>query len=279
MRAKIARYMVALAACASAVYLTIFFYPKDRIIVLRNKSSKLRSHGHMFRVASEANYTYIIPPQKTCALVGNSGILLNSGCGEEINSHDFVIRCNLPEIANFTRDVGNKTSMNIINFKLTVEMYMHAKNDSQSLHHLKNYQYMNGTIFWKVGSSKRKTFGWFREALCYLRSKFDLHFSFTYGSDAAVKALVKPLRLHGHPTTGIRAVVATLALCEEVTVYGFYPFLTAPNGDAVPYHYFGEDAKVQLGEFKTPHDFKEEYYLLRDLHKSGLLKFHTEKCN
>ncbi|XP_006824351.1 CMP-N-acetylneuraminate-poly-alpha-2,8-sialyltransferase-like [Saccoglossus kowalevskii] len=58
-----------------------------------------------------------IPRQKTCAVVGNSGILLNSSCGDEINSNDFVIRCNIPEIEGFSRDVGNKT--NVTNINLT----------------------------------------------------------------------------------------------------------------------------------------------------------------
>ncbi|XP_071485087.1 CMP-N-acetylneuraminate-poly-alpha-2,8-sialyltransferase-like [Diadema antillarum] len=52
---------------------------------------------------------------KSCAVVGNSGILLKSGCGKEIDSHDFVIRCNLAKTDSFQQDAGTRSNLTTMN--------------------------------------------------------------------------------------------------------------------------------------------------------------------
>lgn len=61
------------------------------------------------------NRTHGIAHQKTCAVVGCGGILLNSSCGREIDGHDFVIRTNLPGLRSFEADVGIKQDITTIN--------------------------------------------------------------------------------------------------------------------------------------------------------------------
>ncbi len=48
---------------------------------------------------------------RTCSVVGNSGILLNSSCGAKIDSSNFVIRCNFATILGYEKDVGVRTNM------------------------------------------------------------------------------------------------------------------------------------------------------------------------
>jgi hypothetical protein len=54
---------------------------------------------------------------RTCAIVGNSGILNRQGFGDEIDSHDVTLRFNMaPTVSFFARDVGHKTSILMLNY-------------------------------------------------------------------------------------------------------------------------------------------------------------------
>ncbi|KAK6119856.1 hypothetical protein DH2020_046403 [Rehmannia glutinosa] len=52
---------------------------------------------------------------KSCAVVGNSGILLKSDYGKLIDRHEAVIRLNNARIASFERNVGKKTNISFVN--------------------------------------------------------------------------------------------------------------------------------------------------------------------
>nr|TKW16189.1 hypothetical protein SEVIR_5G283000v2 [Setaria viridis] len=51
----------------------------------------------------------------TCAVVGNSGILLGSGRGAQIDAHDLVVRLNNACVAGSAANVGAKTSLSFVN--------------------------------------------------------------------------------------------------------------------------------------------------------------------
>jgi hypothetical protein len=55
---------------------------------------------------------------KTCAVVSNSGDLMNYEYGELIDSHDVVIRCNWSLINGYEKHVGTKTDIRLINIHL-----------------------------------------------------------------------------------------------------------------------------------------------------------------
>jgi len=55
---------------------------------------------------------------KTCAVVSNSGDLINYEYGEFIDSHDVVIRCNWSIIDEYEKHIGTRTDIRVINIHL-----------------------------------------------------------------------------------------------------------------------------------------------------------------
>ena len=101
------------------------------------------------------NRTSNIAYQRSCAVVGNSGILLNSSYGRLIDQHDLVIRANLQAVKGYERDVGtrmNITSINVVVLKsIAKQLNGSAKNTGGRAKHppyLKRLEYLKNSILW-----------------------------------------------------------------------------------------------------------------------------------
>ncbi|NWV88489.1 SIA8D sialyltransferase, partial [Machaerirhynchus nigripectus] len=85
---------------------------------------------------------------KTCAVVGNSGILLKSGCGKEIDSHDFVIRCNLAPVVEFAADVGTKSDFITMNPSVVQRAFGGFRNESDREKFVHRLSMLNDSVLW-----------------------------------------------------------------------------------------------------------------------------------
>ena len=74
-------------------------------------------------------------------------------------------------------------------------------------------------------------------------------------------------------TTGFYFVTSALTLCNELNLFGFWPFTESPDGRQVRYHYYNN---VVL-ETKI-HDISMEWKYIVALHHAGLANVHAGNC-
>ncbi|CAD6258232.1 unnamed protein product [Miscanthus lutarioriparius] len=208
----------------------------------------------------------------TCAVVGNSGILLGSRRGAQIDAHDLVIRLNNARVAGFARDVGARTGISFVNSNIlhhcavrsavttpgcgchpygrAVPLAMYVCQPA----HLLDALICNATAtpespFPLLVTDARL------DALCARIAKY-------YSMRRFVAATGQPpsnwTRSHDesyfHYSSGLQAVVMALGACEEVSLFGFGK---APGAK----HHYHTNQKKEL----DLHDYEAEYQFYRDL--------------
>ncbi|KAL6906094.1 hypothetical protein ACP4OV_003695 [Aristida adscensionis] len=208
----------------------------------------------------------------TCAVVGNSGILLGSGRGAQIDAHDLVVRLNNARVAGYAADVGAKTSLSFVNSNIlhlcaarsavsaagcgchpygpTVPMAMYVCQPA----HLLDALVCNATAtpespFPLLVTDARL------DALCARIAKY-------YSLRRFVATTGQPVsnwtRAHDeryfHYSSGMQAVVMALGVCDEVSIFGFGKAAGAK-------HHYHTNQKKEL----DLHDYEAEYDFYRDL--------------
>ena len=174
----------------------------------------------------------------SCALVGNSGTLLKSSFGEEIDGHEAVMRVNFAPVKNFKRDVGVKTTYDFSNRenarRLVEKGWENSRPDSVALFFEGSSPTNRKRIFEPLVKKYGKS----------LKVQF-LHPGFVNRAHDlwnALKEIIekeKKKQFHDKPMSGWYAVNFMMQRCKSLDLYGFEPYTSKAKATA-PYHYFDQ---------------------------------------
>ncbi|ROL27947.1 Alpha-2,8-sialyltransferase 8F [Anabarilius grahami] len=214
---------------------------------------------------------------ESCAVVGNGGILTNSSCGEEINSAQFVIRCNLPPLDNrYEKDVGNKTNLVTANPSILHEKFSglmeRRRPFVESLH-----PYGQALMLLPAFSYGHNT-------PVSLRAFYTLE---DFGNNGPLPVFLNPEYMRRlsefwrgrglnsvRPSTGLIMASLALEICANVHLYGFWPFSIYPGYKRRITNHYYDDRESK----KNVHSMPTEFEHLFKLHGQGVVRIHLGEC-
>ncbi|XP_037365737.1 alpha-2,8-sialyltransferase 8F [Talpa occidentalis] len=214
-------------------------------------------------------------PYNQCAVVGNGGILNKSLCGAEIDKSDFVFRCNLPPVTgNISKDVGSKTNLVTINPSIIKLKYGNLK-EKRTIFLKDIANYGDAYLLLPAFSFRANTIASFRvyETLKVFQARPRvIFFHPKYLKNLALFWRTKGVTEY-RLSSGLMITSVAVELCENVKLYGFWPFSKTVEDTPVSHHYY--DNNLPKRGF---HEMPKEYSQILQLHLKGILKLQFSKC-
>ncbi|XP_075061699.1 alpha-2,8-sialyltransferase 8E-like [Mixophyes fleayi] len=212
-------------------------------------------------------------PIRSCAVVGNAGILKNSFCGAEIDQADFVFRMNLPPV-NVTDDIGSKTDLVSVNPSILTDKFGHLREKRKPFINMMR-AYGSALVLLPAFSLLMSTDVSLRAI--YTIKDFDVSSRVVFINPQYMGSLTlywKNMKLKfNRISSGLLMVSAALEICEKVTLYDFWPFSQGLNGYLIPRQYY---KKVPpKGGFNPMAD---EFYRYVQMHSQGALQLNLGAC-
>nr|GMD67293.1 beta-1,6-galactosyltransferase GALT29A [Ipomoea batatas]GMD71328.1 beta-1,6-galactosyltransferase GALT29A [Ipomoea batatas]GMD73857.1 beta-1,6-galactosyltransferase GALT29A [Ipomoea batatas] len=199
----------------------------------------------------------------SCAVVGNSGILLNSEYGKVIDGHEVVIRLNNARTGGFERNVGSKTSISFVNSNI---LHLCARREGCFCHpyglNVAMIMYICQPVHFFDYLACNASF---KSPLVVTDPRFDVmcarivkYYSLKRFVEVSGKNVEEWGASHDgvnfHYSSGMQAVMLSLGLCEKVSIFGFGKSTSAK-------HHYHTNQKAEL----KLHDYEAEYDFYRDL--------------
>ncbi|XP_061906051.1 alpha-2,8-sialyltransferase 8E isoform X2 [Entelurus aequoreus] len=212
----------------------------------------------------------------TCAVVGNGGILVDSGCGKMIDSAQFVMRCNLPPLNDeYRKHVGVKTDLVTANPSILREKYGSLMNNRREFaESLQSY----GKSFILLPAFSYGANTALSLRVAYTVEDFASPARAVFFNPAYLRNLSQFWRRHGlkspRLSTGIMMASMALGACSNVHLYGFWPFTNHPQGLYTLTNHYYDDRKANAKFHAMP----EEFDMLLKLHSQGVLRLHLGDC-
>tara|TARA_R110000851_G_scaffold30033_2_gene82090 strand:+ start:5027 stop:5788 length:762 start_codon:yes stop_codon:yes gene_type:complete len=170
------------------------------------------------------------------AVVGNSGILMDTEMGEEIDKHDIIIRCNRAKIEGFEKHVGSKTTLRMVATKSAGAYDLSETFSDWNPEFLANLK--DEHLILCGQRINQLLIGFFNN-----RKVGKIHFLKTEFIDEVIELV------GNYPSVGLLSICLAVSLSTNVDIYGFNFF----KEDWKSQHYF-EDVKPH----SRGHDFKDE---------------------
>eukprot|EP00241_Pyramimonas_parkeae_P005034 CAMPEP_0114261176 /NCGR_PEP_ID=MMETSP0058-20121206/20964_1 /TAXON_ID=36894 /ORGANISM="Pyramimonas parkeae, CCMP726" /LENGTH=343 /DNA_ID=CAMNT_0001376627 /DNA_START=187 /DNA_END=1215 /DNA_ORIENTATION=- len=187
----------------------------------------------------------------TCALVGNSGSLLASQYGAQIDSREAVFRVNSAPTLGFEDRVGARTTFDLINQQHTKAL-AEVEGRSGALPKSQVEQRNSTLVVFEVGNNFAR-----RHLYVALLKKMkeenrdavvlspamtvQVHRAWLRFGQALEAANLYSARKMLKPMSGMSALMFAIQVCEHVHLYGMSPY----KGDGgTPYHYFDDISGV-----------------------------------
>uniref|UniRef100_A0A8C5M9S6 Uncharacterized protein n=1 Tax=Leptobrachium leishanense TaxID=445787 RepID=A0A8C5M9S6_9ANUR len=211
-------------------------------------------------------------PIRSCAVVGNGGILRNSCCGAEIDRADYVFRFNLPPM-NYSDDTGRKTNLVTANPSIVSKRYSRLHERRRPFMDLvKTFE--PAPILMAAFSYPGTTDVTFK--VFYTLDEFGSQQKVVYYHPNYLTNLAVYWKENGiavrRLSSGFMIVSTALEICDKVTLYGFWPFDQDTNGKPILHHYY-DNMPPKRGAHSMPDEF---FYT--QMHSKGIVKLQVEKC-